>query len=89
MGEVCVAGALLFFQAGLIKQIHKTIKIADLDLVPVTRTFFANLSVVGFIFLVQCGELSIHIITGIFSEKSAQEKAESNSTTFLILTLSI
>ena len=88
-GECGVAGALLFFQAGLIKQIHKTIKIADLDLVPVTRTFFANLSVVGFIFLVQCGELSIHIITGIFSQKTAEEKSESNSTPFLILTLTI
>lgn len=89
LGESCVAGALVFYQGVLIKQIHKTIKMSDLDLVPVTKTFCANLSIIGFIFLVQCGELAIHIITGIFSKKSQAEKQQSNSTPFLILTLTI
>ena len=89
LGQCCVSGSLLFFQAGLINQIHKTIKISDLDLVPVKRTFFANLSVVGFIFLVQCGELCVNIIADIVVSKSKKEQSEANSTTFLLLTTTI
>ena len=89
LGQCCVSGSLLFFQAGLINQIHKTIKISDLDLVPVKRTFFANLSVVGFIFLVQCGELCVNIIADIVVNKSKEEQKQANSTTFLFLTTTI
>ena len=89
LGQTCVAGALLFFQAGLINQIHKTIKISDLDLVAVKRTFFANLSVIGFIFIVQCGELVVNIIADIVVSKSSAEQSQANSTTFLFLSTTI
>lgn len=56
---------------------------------PVKRTFCANLSCVGFIFLVQCGDVTLHLITNIFLNKTKKEQQESNSTTFLILALSI
>ena len=52
LGECVVALALLLMQGAFIKQISALIKEANLDLVPVRRTFCANLSVVGFIFLV-------------------------------------
>lgn len=52
LGEAGVAGVLLILQGRFIQQISTLIKEADLDLVPVTRTFCANLSCVGFIFLV-------------------------------------
>ena len=70
LGEACVAGALLLMQVSFVKQISTLIKEANLDLVPVRRTFCANLSIVGFIFLVQCGDVSLHAITNIFLKKS-------------------
>ena len=65
-----VSGALMTLQGYFIQQISTLIKEADLDLIPVSGTFCANLSVVGFIFLVQCGDLGIHIITSIFMDKT-------------------
>ena len=56
-----------------IRKIFKLIKESDLDLIPVSRTFCANLSVVGFLFLVQCGDLGLSIITAIFMDKSKKE----------------
>ena len=70
LGEVIVSGALMTLQGYFIQQISTLIKEADLDLIPVSGTFCANLSVVGFIFLVQCGDLGIHIITSIFMDKT-------------------
>ncbi len=74
LGECVVAGALLAMQGAFIKQISSLIKEANLDLVPVRRTFCKNLSVVGFIFLVQCGDVALHIITNIFLKKSVTEQ---------------
>ena len=62
LGECIVAGCILAMQGAFVKQISTLIQEADLDLVPVRRTFCANLSVVGFIFLVQCGDLSLHFL---------------------------
>jgi len=41
-------------------------------LVPVQKNFCANLSVVGFIFLVQGGDLSLHLMTKLFSSSTAR-----------------
>lgn len=59
MGEVVVSGSLLLLQFDFIRRIFKLIKEADLDLITISRTFCANLSVVGFLFLVQCGDLGL------------------------------
>ena len=61
-GEAVVAGSLLALQGSFIKQISTLIKDSDLDLVPVKMTFCANLSCVGVIFLVQCGDVALHVI---------------------------
>ena len=87
MGEVVVSGSLLILQMEFIRKIFKLIKESDLDLIPVSRTFCANLSVVGFLFLVQCGDLGLSIITAIFMDKSKKEQEESGSTGFIILAL--
>ena len=73
LGECIVAGAILCAQITFIKQIAQLIEDSKLDLVPVKRTFCRNLSVVGFIFLVQCGDVGIHILKGIFLNKSVKE----------------
>ena len=73
MGEVCVSGSLLILQMEFIRKIFKLIKESDLDLITISKTFCANLSVVGFLFLVQCGDLALNIITAIFMDKSKQE----------------
>ena len=67
LGESCVAGVILIMQIGFIKNLSALIKESDLDMVPVRRNFCANLSVVGFIFLVQCGDLALHVFTTIFA----------------------
>ena len=89
LGECIVAGAILLMQIKFVKQISILIHDSDLDLVPVRKTFCANLSVVGFIFLVQCGDMCLHIITNIFLNKSVTEQQNANSTTFLILALTV
>ena len=67
-----VAAALMTLQGKFIKDISNLIKEADLDLIPITQTFCANLSVVGFIFLVQCGDFGIHIFIALFMDKSTK-----------------
>jgi len=57
-------------QIKFIKEISSLIKEADLDLVPVTRSLCANLSIVGFIFLVQVGDLVIHLFSSIYRKES-------------------
>ena len=89
LGEAGVAGALLLMQVSFVKQISTLIKEANLDLVPVTRTFCANLSIVGFIFLVQCGDVALHAITNIFLNKSKAQQEQANSTIFLLLAITI
>lgn len=89
LGETCVAFLLFMMQGALIRKLYILIKEADLDLTPVKQSFCANLSVVGFIFLVQCGDLGLHVIVGIFSNKTKEEKEDSNSTTFLLLALAV
>ena len=89
LGESCVAGLILIVQIKFVTNISVLIKESDLDMVPVTRTFCANLSVVGFIFLVQCGDMALHVITSLFSDKTEEEQANANKTTFLILAISI
>lgn len=89
LGEAAVAGVLLIMQGRFIQQISALIQEADLDLVPVTRTFCANLSCVGFIFLVQCGDVTLHLITNIFLNKTKKEQEDANSTMFLILAIAI
>ena len=89
MGETGVAGALLILQGRLIQKISKLIKDIDLDLVPVRGTFCENLSVVGFIFLVQCGDFAVHIIASIFLDKSTKEQEEANSTLFILIAITV
>lgn len=86
-GEAVVAGSLLALQGTFIKQISTLIKEADLDLVPKKMTFCANLSCVGVIFLVQCGDVALHIIVQIVETKTNVDTT--HSTTFLILALTV
>ena len=72
-------------QGAFIKEISTLIKEADLDLVPVKFTFCTNLSVVGFIFLVQCGDLSLHFITALVGKT----QSDISETAFLILILTV
>lgn len=88
-GEMVVAGAILGLQIHFIKDISRLIAEANLDLVPVTSTFCRNLSVVGFIFLVQCGDVGIHLISYLYNGKTKEEQNESNSTYFLVLGISV
>lgn len=53
-------------QIRFVQEISSLIKEADLDLVPVPRSLCANLSVVGFIFLVQVGDLCLHLISALY-----------------------
>ena len=84
-----VAGAILGLQIHFINDISRLIAEANLDLVPVTSTFCRNLSVVGFIFLVQCGDVGIHLISYLYNGKTKEEQNESNSTYFLVLGISV
>ena len=69
LGESIVAGAIFILQGRMIKKISKLIREADLDLTPVSRSFCRNMSVIGFIFLVQCADFGIHLITQIMAER--------------------
>mmetsp|Transcript_11630 Transcript_11630/g.15762 ORF Transcript_11630/g.15762 Transcript_11630/m.15762 type:complete len:147 (+) Transcript_11630:328-768(+) len=73
LGEAVVAGALFGLQGAFIKQISTLIKESNLDLVPVRLTFCANLSCVGFIFLVQCGDLAMHFIVSLVGQNKSEE----------------
>ena len=72
-GEMVVAGAILCLQIHFIHDISRLIDEANLDLVPVRSTFCRNLSVVGFIFVVQCGDVAIHLISYIYNGKTKEE----------------
>lgn len=89
LGEACVAGALFTLQGAFIRKIFILIKESDLDLIPVRRTFCKNLSVVGFIFLVQCGDVFLHFVTEVFSNETEEEKRDDNQTIYLILGITI
>ena len=87
MGEAIVAGGLFTLQVIHIKRLSMLIREANLDLVPKRLTFCANLSCVGFIFLVQCGDLALHFLVELFGQSKKQEEA--HDTTFLILALGV
>ena len=87
LGEAVVAGALLGLQGAFIKKISTLIKNANLDLVPVRLSFCANLSCVGFIFLVQCGDVALHVIVDIVDHKTSIDSQ--HNTTFLLMALTV
>ena len=89
LGQVVVSGAILCLQISFIKQISTLIREANLDLTPVRSTFCRNLSVVGFIFLVQCGDVGIDFFAHVFNHKSKSEQETENSTPFVILGISV
>ena len=89
LGQVVVAGAILCLQISFIKQISTLIHEAELDLIPVRSTFCRNLSVVGFIFLVQCGKLGIDLVEHLFNSKSESEQEDARGTPFLVLGISV
>ena len=86
---MAVAGAILCLQISFIKQISTLIQEANLDLIPVRSTFCRNLSVVGFIFLVQCGDVGVALIEHLFYSKSKSEREDAQSTPFVVLGISI
>ena len=89
LGESCVAFVLLMLQIRFVQEISSLIKEADLDLVPVTRSFCANLSVVGFIFLVQIGDLCLHIIGNLYLKKTELDSSElqADKTLFIVVAI--
>ena len=83
--ETLAAGFLLICQIIFNTAIYNLIEEAKLDLVPLNRSFWKNISVVGFIFVVQLGDLVIHESLVIFDKES---KAE-NSTVFIVFDILI
>ena len=73
LGEVGVAGAILIMQTHFVNKISRLITEADLDLAPKTRTYCRNLSVIFFMFFVQCGDLGVHIITTAFQVRDKKD----------------
>lgn len=92
LGECAVAFLIVLLQINYIRQISVLIKEAQLDLVPIGTRFCANMSVIGFIFLVQCGDLGLQVLAEIVEEsrkRTGKEASDSQTRSEAYVALAI